>query len=121
MPFLILLGSLLFMSGLLARMCPLVSVFVSVPLNRSMKLWDISGDGGFWKVQLDVRDLGGHLDLPGGLGLVLFQRGLVRPRLGLLLLVLYLWDFMLSWGWFVVGIFLPISMLPKLLMSLPRL
>ena len=27
-----------------------------------MKLWDISGDGGFWKVQLDVRDLGGHLD-----------------------------------------------------------
>ena len=27
-----------------------------------MKLWDISGDGGFWKVQLDIRDLGGHLD-----------------------------------------------------------
>ena len=27
-----------------------------------MKLWDISGNGGFWKVQLDVRDLGGHLD-----------------------------------------------------------
>ena len=27
-----------------------------------MKLWDISGDGGFWKVQLDVRDLEGHLD-----------------------------------------------------------
>ena len=27
-----------------------------------MKLWDISGDGGFWKVQLDVRHLGGHLD-----------------------------------------------------------
>ena len=27
-----------------------------------MRLWDISGDGGFWKVQLDVRDLGGHLD-----------------------------------------------------------
>ena len=27
-----------------------------------MKLWDVSGDGGFWKVQLDVRDLGGHLD-----------------------------------------------------------
>ena len=27
-----------------------------------MKLWDISGDGRFWKVQLDVRDLGGHLD-----------------------------------------------------------
>ena len=27
-----------------------------------MKLWDISGDGGFLKVQLDVRDLEGHLD-----------------------------------------------------------
>ena len=26
-----------------------------------MKLWDVAGDGGFWKVQLDVRDLGGHL------------------------------------------------------------
>ena len=27
-----------------------------------MKLWDVSGSGGFWNVQLDVRDLGGHLD-----------------------------------------------------------
>ena len=27
-----------------------------------MKLWDVAGDGGFGKVQLDVRDLGGHLD-----------------------------------------------------------
>ena len=27
-----------------------------------MKLWDVSENGGFWKVQLDVRDLGGHLD-----------------------------------------------------------
>ena len=27
-----------------------------------MKLWDVSGSGAFWKVQLDVRDLGGHLD-----------------------------------------------------------
>ena len=27
-----------------------------------MKLWDVAGDGGFRKVQLDVRDLGGHLD-----------------------------------------------------------
>ena len=26
-----------------------------------MKLWDVAGDGGLWKVQLDVRDLGGHL------------------------------------------------------------
>ena len=27
-----------------------------------MKIWDSSGDGRFWKVQLDVRDLGRHLD-----------------------------------------------------------
>ena len=29
-----------------------------------MKLWDVSGEGrgGFWKVQLDVKGLGGHLD-----------------------------------------------------------
>ena len=27
-----------------------------------MKLWDISGGGRFWKVQLDFRDLCGHLD-----------------------------------------------------------
>ncbi len=34
----------------------------SKAVRRAMKLWDISGDGGLWKVQLDVRDLGGHLD-----------------------------------------------------------
>ena len=27
-----------------------------------MKLWDVSGDGKVWKVQLNVRDLGGDLD-----------------------------------------------------------
>ena len=40
-------------------------VSARVPPHSSswtMKLWDISGDGGFWNVQLDVRDLGGHLD-----------------------------------------------------------
>ena len=38
----------------------LLSTFRSV--RKAMKLWDVSGSGGFWKVQLDVRDLGGHLD-----------------------------------------------------------
>ena len=32
----------------------------SKAVRRAMKLWDISGDG--WKIRLDVRDLGGHLD-----------------------------------------------------------
>ena len=36
--------------------CVLLST--SRAVRRAMKLWDISGDGGFWKVQLDVRDLG---------------------------------------------------------------
>ena len=40
--------------------CVLIST--SETVRKAMKLWDISGDGGFWKVQLDVRDLGGHLD-----------------------------------------------------------
>ena len=40
--------------------CVLLSTSKSV--RKAMKLWDISGDGGFWKVQLDGRDLGGHLD-----------------------------------------------------------
>ena len=40
--------------------CVLLSTSKSV--RKAMKLWDISGDGGFLKVQLDVRDLGGHLE-----------------------------------------------------------
>ena len=40
--------------------CVLLST--SKLVRRAMKLWDISGDGVFWNVQLDVRDLGGHLD-----------------------------------------------------------
>ena len=40
--------------------CVLLSTSKSV--RRAMKLWDISRDGKFWKVQLDTRGLGGHLD-----------------------------------------------------------
>ena len=40
--------------------CVLLST--SKLVRRAVKLWDISGDGKFWKVQLDVRDLGRHLD-----------------------------------------------------------
>ena len=40
--------------------CVLLSTSKSV--RKSMKLWDISWDGRLWKVQLDVRDLGRHLD-----------------------------------------------------------
>ena len=40
--------------------CVLLSTSKSV--RKAMKLWDVAGDGGFGKVQLDVRDLGGLLD-----------------------------------------------------------
>ena len=40
--------------------CVFPSTFKAV--RRAMKLWDVSGDGKVWKVQLNVRDLGGHLD-----------------------------------------------------------
>ena len=40
--------------------CVLLSTSKSV--RRALKLWDISGDGKFCKVQLDIRDLGGRLD-----------------------------------------------------------
>ena len=40
--------------------CVLHSTSKSV--RKAMKLWDVAGRGSFWKVQLDVRDLGGHLD-----------------------------------------------------------
>ena len=40
--------------------CVLLSTSKSV--RKAVKLWDFSGDGRFWKVQLDVRDLGRHLD-----------------------------------------------------------
>ena len=40
--------------------CVLLST--SKTLRKAMKLWDISGEGSFWNVQLDVRDLRGHLD-----------------------------------------------------------
>ena len=85
--------------------CVLLST--SKAVRRAMKLWDISGEGGFWKVQLDVRDLGGHLDFHSiVLVLVLFLVRLVRLQLGLLQLVLYLWDFQVKLG-LVRGKYLP--------------
>ena len=70
-----------------------------------MKLWDISGDGGFWKVQLDVRDLGGHLDFTFRARACTLSKRVGEATVVLLQLVLYLWVFRLSWGWFVVSIF----------------
>ena len=66
MPLLILLGSLLNILRSVGQdvspgKCVLLSTSKSV--RKAMRLWEISGGGSFWKVQLDVRDLGGHLDI----------------------------------------------------------
>ena len=37
----------------------------SKAVRESRKLWNVSGDGRPWTVELDVRDLGGHLDFTG--------------------------------------------------------
>ena len=57
---------------------------------KAMKLWDVSGDGGFWKVQLDVRDLGCHLDFTCRAGAGTLSKRIRDATLGLLQLVLYL-------------------------------
>ena len=61
-----------------------------------MKLWDISGDGGFWKVQLDVRDLGGHLDFTYRARAGTLSRRVGGATVVLLRLVLCLWDLSLK-------------------------
>ena len=65
MPYLVRLGSLLNMPGLSVGQdvppgkCVLLSTFKAV--RKSIKLWDVSGDGQPCKVELDVGDLGCHL------------------------------------------------------------
>ena len=98
--------------------CILLST--SKAVRRAMKLWDISGEGGFWKVQLDVRDLGGHLDFTYRARAGTLSRRLVRLLLELLRSVLCLSGFKLSWVSFVANIFLLVCMLLKLLMSSRR-
>ena len=68
-PFLVRLGLLLNMSGRSSGcLSPgkLVLLSTSKAVRKSMKLWNISGDGMPWKVELNVRDLGGHLDFTRG-------------------------------------------------------
>ena len=90
-----------------------------------MKLWDISGDGRLWKVQLDVRDLEeeergerGTLMSLIGLGLVLCLVGSRRLLLVWLPLVPCLLVFRSSRDWFEVSIFLLVYMLLRPLMCL---
>ena len=125
LPYLNLLGPLLSMSGRSVGQDVSPGKYVllstSKSVRKTLKLWDVSGGGGFWKVQLDVRDLGGHLDFTLRARAGSLSKRVVKLLLGLLLLVLYLWVFRSSWVWFVVSIFLLAFMLLKHLMCLPRL
>ena len=76
--------------------CVLLSTSKSV--RKANKLWDVAGDGGFWKVQLDVRDLGGHLDFTLRARAGTRSEEFAKLLLGVLQLVLYLWVFRLSWA-----------------------
>ena len=54
----------------------------SKAVRRAMKLWDISGEGGFWKVQFDVKDLGGHLDFINRARVGTLSRGVGEAAVG---------------------------------------
>ena len=41
----------------------MVLLSTSKSVRKALKLWDVSGGGGNWNVQLDVMGLGGHLDV----------------------------------------------------------
>ena len=62
--------------------CVLLSISKSV--RKAVKLWDISENGGLWKVQLDVRDLGGHLDFTLRARAGTLSKDFVKLLLGLL-------------------------------------
>ena len=68
-----------------------------------MKFWDISGDGRSWSLELDVRDLGGHLDYTWRARL--FLEGLRMLLMVLRRLVRCLWGFRFKLG-FVRGKYL---------------
>ena len=78
--------------------CVLVST--SMAVRKSMKLWDVSSDGKPWKVELDVRDLRGHLGFTKRRGLGHSLDGSRMLRMALLLLVRFPLGFGLNWAWF---------------------
>ena len=94
--------------------CVLLTTSKSV--RKAVKLWDVSGGGSFWKVQLDVMDLGGLLDFTR-MARTLSKR-VGEPTVGVAAVGALLLVFRLSLAWFVVSMFLLVFMLLKRLMSL---
>ena len=78
------------------------------------------GERGFWKVQLDVRDLGGHLDFTLKARAGTLSNRVREATFGVASVGALPLGFGVSLGWLVVNIFLLASMLQKLLMSPPR-
>ena len=65
-PFLMLLSILFLMFVLLVkRLLPASVFYLALPkaARRRMAAWRNRNEGCFWAVKLDVRDLGGHLDV----------------------------------------------------------
>ena len=86
-----------------------------------MKFSNVSGDCKPWKVELDVRDLGGHLDLTKRARAGTFSRRVKELRMGWPRLIHSSWGFRLSWAWFGESICLLGCALLKLHTSLLRL
>ena len=91
--------------------CVLLSTSKSV--RRAMKLWDISRDGKFWRVQLDTRGLGGHLDF------TTLSHRVAEATVGVTAVGALPLGFQVKLAWLGASIFLLVFMLLKLRMSPP--
>ena len=76
----------------------------SEAVRKSMKLSDVSGDARPWSVELDVRDLGGHLDFTRLAGAGTLSRRVKDATHGVAEVGTLPWGFSLSWVWFVGSI-----------------
>ena len=81
-----------------AGKCVLLST--SKAIRKSMKLWDVSGDGKPWKVELDVGDLGGTLDFTKRTTAGTLSRRVKEATHGIAALGALPW----GWAWFGVSI-----------------
>ena len=81
-----------------------------------MKFWGFFGSGGFWKVQLDVKNVGGHLDVALRERAGALSKVVGRLQLVLLMLVLCFLGLRSSLARFEASVFLLVYMLLKLRM-----
>ena len=70
-------------------------------VRKSIELWDVSGDGEAWTVELDDRDLGGHLDFTRA---GILTRKVKDATHGVAAVGAVPVGFQVKLGWFVVSI-----------------